>query len=170
MSGALARKGFRFQDLYLLRRVSEESASHFSSILESASPNPLAQPRFGIEVGTSAGSSADWNSVIEYDDRIEVIEAKSGIVSTGERIRFWRRLRREVQLGKTVSINAVLAVDPSVEETAKWEQLVTFACTAAEVPISEEPERVRTVAQLFAEAIWWLCHASESQAGSPALS
>jgi hypothetical protein len=170
MSGALARKGFRFQDLYLLRRVLEESASHFSSILESALPNPLAQPRFGIEVGTSAGSSADWDSVIEYADRTELIEAKSGSISRGERIIFWRRLRREVQLGKTVSINAVLAVDPSVDETAKWAQLATFASTATEVPISEEPERVSTVAQLFAEAIWWICHAPESQAGSPELS
>jgi hypothetical protein len=170
MSGALARKGFRFQDLYLLRRVLEESASRFSSILESESPKPLAEPRFGIEVGTSAGSSADWDSVIEYDDRTDLIEAKSGSISRGERIRFWRRLRREVQLGKTVSINAVLAVDPSIEETAKWDQLASFASTAAEVPISEEPERVSTAAQLFAEAIWWMCHAPESQAGSPALS
>jgi hypothetical protein len=170
MSGALARKGFRFQDLYLLRRVLEESASHFSSILESASLTPLAQPRFGIEVGTCAGSSADWDSVIEYDNRSELIEAKSGSISRAERVRFWRRLRREVQFGKPVTINAVLAVDPSVEETAKWEQLATFASTAAEVPISEEPQRVSTVAQLFAEAIWWMCRAPENQAGSPAMS
>ena len=76
MSGSLARKGFRFQDLYILRRFLEEGASHFSSILEAESSGPLAQPRFGIEVGTSAGSTADWDSVIRYDDRVEVIEAK----------------------------------------------------------------------------------------------
>src|SRR5882724_5428927 len=132
MSGSLARKGFRFQDLYILRRILEEGASHFASIIEVPPSERPHQPRFGIEVGTSAVSNDDWDSVIEYERRVEVIEAKSGCISKSKRIRFWRRLRREAQLNKNITVHPVLVVDPSAEETTKWKQLAAFSSAAVE--------------------------------------
>src|SRR5437868_5220959 len=125
MSGSLARKGFRFQDLYLLHRFLMEAANRFASgIDESGLLKRLPEPRFGIEATTSAeDKSPDWDIVIAYHDRVEVIEAKSGLVSRSERITFWKRLRREVQFSKQNKTCAVIALDPTTEDKAKWAQL-----------------------------------------------
>ena len=125
------------------------------------------QPRFGIEVGTDTDRAPDWDNVVEYVDRVEVIEAKSGDVSRADRIAFWKRLRREVRLAKNSNVHAILVTDPSTEDTAKWDQLANFSSTATTTPPSASPSRVANVGDLFSEAIWFLSHAPEHEVGSP---
>ena len=169
MNGSLARKGFRFQDLYILHRILAEIGRRFVDAAGDQLKAESGESRFGIEVGTDADRAPDWDNVIEYGDRIEVIEAKSGNVSRSDRIAFWKRLRREPGLAKNSNIRAILVVDPSAEETSKWEQLANFVSTAVTTSLTESPSRVTSVADLFDEAMWWLSNASEDEAGSPAI-
>lgn len=172
MNGSLARKGFRFQDLYILHRILTEIGTRFSDTAEDhLRAEKDGQSKFGIEVGTNADRAPDWDNVIEYVDRVEVIEAKSGDVSRTDRIAFWKRLRREAGFAKKNSdVRAILVVDPSAEDTSKWEQLANFSSTAVATPLTASPSRVTNVADLFAEAVWWLSNASEDEARSPAIS
>jgi hypothetical protein len=73
MSGALARKGFRFQDLYLLRRVLREAAEEFSHTVDGT---VFDQAKSGIEARVSAPNSPTWDSVVQYLESQEVIEVK----------------------------------------------------------------------------------------------
>lgn len=173
MSGSLARKGFRFQDLYLLHRVLIEAANRFMSrIDESGVAQRGPEPRFGIEATTSiGGKSPDWDIIIAYHDQLEVIEAKSGSISKSDRVAFWKRLRREGQFSKADNdVRAALAFDPMAEDRAKWAELAMTASSApSNTSTRQEPTRVLVAADLLAEALWWMCDASESEAGSPAL-
>src|SRR3954447_24572159 len=108
MSGSLARCGFRFQDLYLLRQMLRDTAETVAAKM-AGDGNP-APPllRFGIEATTSLAGSPDWDSLVEHADTIEVIEAKSGTISKDDRLALWRRLRREILSGAKKKIRPVL--------------------------------------------------------------
>src|SRR5206468_12829655 len=92
MSGALARKGFRFQDLYLLRRVWREAAEEFS---HSADGTVFHQTKFGIAARASAPNSPTWDSVVQYLENQEVMEVKSDTVKKADRVAVWKRHRTE---------------------------------------------------------------------------
>jgi hypothetical protein len=101
MSGLLARRGFRFQDLYLLRRILHDTADIVVAKIAGESTNAAPPLRFGIEAKTSAAGSPDWDSLISYPDTDEVIEAKSGTIGKDDRLALWRRLRRELVAATT---------------------------------------------------------------------
>lgn len=166
MSGALARKGFRFQDLYLLRRVLREAAEEFSHTVDSAISDPA---KFGIEARASAPNSPTWDSVVQYQKSREVIEVKSGTVTKADRVAFWKRLRREANVVRDKGIRPVLVVDPSSEETTKWSALPAMSSAPSKQSISAEPIRVCSTEDMLNEALWWMCKVSEREAGSPAL-
>jgi hypothetical protein len=168
MSGALARKGFRFQDLYLLRRVLREAAEEFSHTVDGTF---FDQAKFGIEARASAPNSPTWDSVVQYPESREVIEVKSGTVTKADRVAFWKRIRREANVVRDKHIRPVLVVDPSSEEIRKWSVLATVATRApSKKSVSAEPVRVSRTEGMLDEALWWMCEASEKESGSPALS
>ena len=168
MSGALARKGFRFQDLYLLRRVLREAAKAFARTVDGIIYD---QAKFGIEARASAPSSPTWDSVVEYLKNREVIEVKSGTITKADRVAFCKRLRREANVVRNKHIRPVLVIDPSGEEITKWSALATMsACAPSQQSISAEPVRVSSTEDLLNEALWWMCKASEKESGSPPLS
>ena len=168
MSGALARKGFWFQDLYLLRRVLREAAEEFSHSVDGTF---FDQAKFGIEARTSAPNSPTWDSVVQYLESREVIEVKSGTVTKADRVTFWKRLRREANVVRDKRIRPVLVVDPSSEEITKWQALATMSARApSKQNISAEPVRVSSSEDILNEALWWMCKVSEKECGSPPLS
>ena len=82
MNGSLARRGFRFQDLHSFTESLTEIGKRFADKRSiNLERKRIGESRFGIEVGTDADRAPDWDNVIEYVDRVEVIEAKSGDVS-----------------------------------------------------------------------------------------
>src|SRR6266540_2559734 len=168
MSGALARKGFRFQDLYLLRRVLREAAEEFSHTVDGT---VFHQTKFGIEARASAPNSPTWDSVVQYLEGREVIEVKSGTVTKADRVAFWKRLRREANVVRDKHIRPVLVVDPSSEEIRKWSALATMSTRApSKQSISAEPVRVSSTEDILNEALWWMCKVSEKESGSSPLS
>ena len=170
MSGSLARRGFRFQDLYLLRRILEEAASSLAAdVFGPDGSRRRSDLRFGIEARTSASGSSDWDGIISSVDECEVIEAKSGAITKGDRIAFWRRLRREAHRLNETSIHPVLVADPGREDIEKWQKLGTAAGSwCAEIPT--EPSRVSDADDLLAEALWAMCSALDGDRNEPALS
>lgn len=172
MSGSLARKGFRFQDLYLLRRVLREAAEQLSHVVGgSVAVSVRKEAQFGIEASVPAPSSPTWDSVVAYDDGREVIEAKSGALSKADRVTFWRRLRRELNITDYKDTRVVLVVDPSSEETSKWNGLAAAAAAESSKKFAaKNPARVISAEDLLNEALWWMCSVTEQEAGSPPLS
>jgi hypothetical protein len=168
MSGALARKGFRFQDLYLLRRVLREAAEEVSHTVDRT---VFDQAKFGIEACASAPNSPTWDSVVQYRDSREVIEVKSGTVTKADRVVFWKRLLREGHVVRDKHIRPVLVVDPSSEEITKWGALGTMSTHApSKQSTSAQPVRVSSTEDILDEALWWMCKVSEKETGSPPLS
>ena len=168
MSGALARKGFRFQDLYLLRRVLREAAEEFSHTVDGT---VFHQTKFGIEARASAPNSPTWDSVVQYLESREVIEVKSGTVTKADRVAFWKRLRKEANVVRDKHIRPVLVVDPSREEITKWRALATMSTRdPSSQSISAEPGRISNTEDVLNEALSWMCKVSEKESGSPPLS
>src|SRR6266480_3473425 len=157
MSGLFARRGFRFQDLYLLRRILRDTADTVAAKVASQDADTMLPLRFGIEAKTSAAETPDWDSIISSSDTNEVIEAKSGVIAKDDRLAMWRRLRREIIVGGEKQVRPVLVVDPTRERTEKWQALAVEAADrltrSGQQTVPEEPHAVRDVDDLLDEAL-----------------
>lgn len=168
MSGHLARKGFRFQDLYLLVRVLEavgkqldeswrQPASNFTVALDSL------QVRFGIEASARNSTDAnalDWDVLVSSPEQLELAEVKSGAVEKDDRLAFWNRLRGELTASSSQRVVPVLVVDPDVAgELATWTGLAALAGDRTKTGTVIEPVRgnVTNSQKLLQEALWCLC-------------
>lgn len=167
MSGALARQGFRFQDLYLLRRILQDTAdtvaTKFANKDVDASPTLL---RFGIEANTFATGSPEWDSLISYRDRTEVIETKSGSIRKDDRLVLWRRLRRESANATQKTITPVLVIDPTAESADRWQKLAAAAAdrlhaSRVKRTTPNAPDSVRNVDDLLDEAVSAMCSGTD---------
>lgn len=168
MSGLLARRGFRFQDLYLLRRILRGTAESVAAKIADGDANVAPSLRFGIEARTSTDGSPDWDSIISHSDTNEVIEAKSGTIGKDDRIVLWRRLRREIRNGGDKKILPVLVIDPTSENTPKWQQLASAAGNRLKLidghrAIPDEPQVVRDVNDLVDEAVSQICSSADGE-------
>jgi hypothetical protein len=171
MSGSLARRGFRFQDLYLLRRILDDTARTVAADIGAESARTFEQPlSFGIEATTSPSGSPDWDSIISSSDTNEVIEAKSGAIAKTDRMALWRRLRREIASGGDKEIRAVLVADPTTENLSKWEGLGVAAAARLygderTQSLPQIPDSVRNVDDLLDEAVSEMCSGSGATGG-----
>jgi hypothetical protein len=175
MSGPIARRGFRYQDLYLLRRVLPQLRQVFRRVWRAGGHEFLAALDadsliFGIEArprGSEEGA-APWDVTIADDRESEIIEAKSGAFPRSERQVLWHRLRRSVAASRGETFTPVLVIDPDKEEAEKWVQLTAAAASRpAAIPLAE-PRVVHTCADLLEEALWHLCEPGNSS--TPSLS
>src|SRR4051812_37323075 len=109
MSGEFARRGFIFQDLYLLQRALLEAANQFTD--ESRTRQDV---QFAVEARTVASdnATAPWDVLFLSGNECEVTEVKSGQLSRDDRLIFWRRLRRETAAHAYLIIPS-LVLDPS---------------------------------------------------------
>src|SRR5579862_1478603 len=108
MSGSTARKGFEFQDLYLLLRVLRAASDSLDSAWTKGTADVFHAgddhvPKFGIEASPRVAavhdpnpSGPDWDVLVLSRDKLEFAEAKSGAVQKEDRLAFWRRERREL--------------------------------------------------------------------------
>lgn len=138
MSGSDARRGFRYQDLYLLGRILPYLRNVFRmvwragghEVFSALDASPL---RFGIETKASNapadGEDATWDLTIADGQEEEIIEAKSGAVQRADRLVFWERLRKTVGLrvDQSLRLVPVLVVDPEAESMDKWRGLALAA-------------------------------------------
>jgi hypothetical protein len=169
MSGSDARRGFRYQDLYLLSRL----LPHVRDILRTVwrtgghevfaalDQSPL---RFGIEAKASdpPAHSGDpvWDLTISDGIEDEIIEAKSGKIQRGERVVLWERLRKTAAspARQGGNIVPVLVVDPDAESIEKWQGLAGAAAAFdGSVPRAQPSAPVRSAAQLLQEGLFALC-------------
>ncbi len=169
MSGSDARRGFRYQDLYLLSRLLPRvreilravwrTGGHelFSALDES----PL---QFGVEAKASGQSddstNAAWDVTITDGTEEEIIEAKSGDIQRPDRLVFWQRLRRTAasSVHQTATLVPALVADPDAESMDKWRGLAGAAnAFNGSVPILQPSAPVRGSAQLLEEALFALC-------------
>lgn len=172
MNGGFARHGFRFQDYYLLSRLLPWVRRALLGAWRSGAEDVvaalnLADVQFGIEAraGGDASELKDipaWDGIILEGHRLETIEAKSGEVTKPDRIAFWKRLRRTVASagGSAVDIVPVLVVaGMETSERAMWKELGTQPAGGKSRSARSPVRRVKTGAQLHAEAIHWLTDA-----------
>jgi hypothetical protein len=172
MSGHVARKGFLFQDLYLLLRVLRTASESLDSAWRAGSDAigalDLLPRRFGLEASASAAAKAtpdadslDWDVVVLGESKFEFAEVKSSVVTKSDRIAFWRRLRRELARDSNASalLVPILVVDPSnSDKLNKWQELAQAAVAFSALPPSQEPAgNVLTGDHLLEEALWWMC-------------
>jgi hypothetical protein len=178
MSGHIARKGFLFQDLYLLFRVLQTAGESLESGWRSASNNLVDQlnivsQRFGIEASATASgddgeasSRLDWDVLVRGDTKLEFAEVKSGSVTKTDRLAFWKRLRRELARvpDSDVLLLPILVVDPRKSDSLeKWEALPLAAADySASVPSRDPSGNVLTTKHLLEEALWWICSPDRS--------
>ena len=165
MSGLLARRGFRFQDLYLLRRILRDTADAVAAKIASQDADTRLPLQFGIEAKTSPAETPDWDSIILCSATNEVIEAKSGVIAKDDRLAMWRRLRREVIGSGDRQVRLVLVVDPICERTEKWQALARQAADcltrSRQQTVPEQPRAVRDVGDLLDEALSQICGAED---------
>lgn len=175
MSGYIARKGFRYQDLYLLMRVLEAVREVIDRSWTAGQTNvtlSLDQMswRFGIEALSRLDASGilDWDVIVKSPGRTELAELKSGTVARDDRIAFWRRIRRE-GVDALERIHPVLVLDPDTAGTLEhFEGLAQVAHgTALAAPTNCEG-KVTSPEKLLQEAMWTLCDPSDTS-GGPAL-
>lgn len=178
MSGHIARKGFRYQDLYLLLRVLRSGSGSLESAWRSGANNVLevldANPaRFGIEAADSqadSGQVTDWDVLVLDGERFEFAEVKSGEVGKQDRITFWNRVRRELQnrLSDAIPLVPVLVIDPEkIGNIGIWSELAEKAATFTSTPPSEEPRgNVVSSTKLLNEALWIICSPDDTSDGS----
>src|SRR5437868_6096778 len=112
MSGEFARRGFVFQDLFLLRRVLDEAARQFGG--DATLPNV----RFAVEARTLRleNQNSPWDVLFLQGNECEVAEVKSGQIKREDRLIFWKRLRREAKTPHAFLITPALVIDPSSGE------------------------------------------------------
>lgn len=151
MGGDTARRGFQYQDRYLLLQLLKEAATSLK--------DGRAQKRFGVEAQTpqDAGSSPAWDVIIQDGFLYDVVEVKSGSVERLDRLVFWRRLRTEATSArrKSIIIRPLVVLDPSASSVDSWlsiPEIVNFN----KLP-DRAPRRVTSPTELVAEALWFLC-------------
>ena len=165
MSGSTARKGFEFQDLYLLLRVLRAAGDSLDSAWTKGTADVFhdgidQMPQFGIEAspgiaagGDSSALGPDWDVLVLSRNKLEFAEAKSGVVHKQDRLAFWRRLRRELHryASQVHTLVPALAVDPSKSgDLTKWLGLASEAVGfAAELPTKEPAVDVCSASQLL---------------------
>ncbi len=164
MSGYIARKGFRYQDLYLLLRVLEATGSALYEGWGLGNPNlpaRLDNPslRFGIEGNASSTTpgTLDWDILIDAPASLELAELKSGAITRDDRLAFWRRIRRE---GPTTlkRVAPTLVVDPDTAgQLEHFSGLAEFARGAAAITPALFDGHVNSTEKLYKEALWTLC-------------
>ena len=182
MSGHIARKGFLFQDHYLLLRVLRAASESLDSAWRAGSSNVIDELgrvplRFGLEASPAAvasdstdSASLDWDVLVLGGSRFEFAEVKSGALTKDARITFWQRVRRELTRDPhaTALLVPVLVVDPSkLNALDKWHTLAQVAAAFSTPPPSQEPTgNVLTANHLLEEALWWMCRPDTSLEGS----
>ncbi len=182
MSGSIARRGFRFQDAYLLHRVFTELQQALreacdTGLVPEEDWGQAVTARFGVEAKPRSGDTEsdvdawDWDVFVEKPDRFELAEVNSGEIDRDDARVFWRRLRNAVAVEPDCPsrLVPVLVADPEkIDGEARWEELAPQADRfTGTLPVSE-PARVTSSAQMLEDALWWMCAASEQVAGSPA--
>jgi len=178
MSGISARKGFLYQDYYLLKRLLSASAGRMDELWTrgGAEWSERGLSRFGIEARSIAddpsGESRDWDVVVETSDGLELIEVKSGELKRSDALAFFARLRRESRqaLGSSRAVILVLVVDPEKagELYLKLRGLsAAVSATDCVVPSNEPTGNITNVAKLGAVALWSLCGEGKDLDGAP---
>ncbi len=164
MPGDTARRGFQFQDRYLLHCLLMEAADYIGG--DRNSPK-----RFGIEARTGTATlefTPMWDVTIEERDIWDVVEVKSGKLSKDDRLTFWRRLKRELAFARDSQkrIRPVLVLDSAVDPVSfkNFSELTILARESLQPP-SVAPERVTDAASLWAEAVWFLTREESEQYG-----
>lgn len=165
MSGSDARKGFKYQDNYLLFRVLRAAADCLQIAWESGANDVLqildnSTLQFGIEASSIEGNGPDWDVLVLDAKKLEFIEVKSGVIGKADRITFWKRLRKEINRSLTDAnnITPVLVVDPQKNDNlTKWQGLDGVAAAYSSKPLSEPMGNVLTPEQLLTEALWYMC-------------
>jgi hypothetical protein len=182
MGGFSARKGFLYQDLYLLFRVLRDASDSLGRAWVDGANDAFqllnkSQTRYGIEASprdsaadaSGAKPGPDWDVLILRQSRLEFAEVKSGTISKDDRISFWLRLRRELSTiaQGAYEVTPVLVVDPDkAGDLTKWQELAATASQfSGRAPPAEPTNNVHTAAQLLDEALWWLCRPESSGNG-----
>ena len=178
MSGSDARRGFRYQDLYLLSRLLTRVREVLRTVWRTGGNELFAALdasalRFGLEAKPNASpldqTEAPWDITVSDGAEEEIIEAKSGEIQRHDRLVFWRRLRNAARLRlnhDTILIPA-LVVDPEAESIGKWRGLADAAAGFTGGVTTAEPNTpVRGSGQLLEEALFSLC-AADTQAVIP---
>ena len=181
MSGSRARRGFRFQDAFLLSRVLDELRLVLSDAWNRPGESEAGwtdglSHTFGVEAKPRSESASrltenllDWDVSARLPDRDEWIEVKSGSVSKEDRRAFWCRMRETLSALQDDGgrFHPGLAADPTeLDDLERWQELAVEATRFAGTPPQEEPT-VRTSTGLLEEALWWTCQAPEQTSGSP---
>jgi len=153
MGGDTARLGFRYQDLYLLRRILGAMAEH-------AETGVRPDVTFGIEGKASPdlqGDSPVWDVVLRLPTETEVAEVKSGAMSKAERSVFWERLRKEAGRTPVKRIIPKLVCDPGkIGNIDPWTGLATAVSTRSKRIPPKPKGNVTTSNRLCDEALWFL--------------
>jgi hypothetical protein len=170
MNGHAARRGFLFQDLYLLLRVLRAAGKYLDEAWAQATADPVTAfdripLSFGIEASRRMDSTGatviDWDVLVGNEEEFEVAEVKSGAVTKDDRLAYWVRLRRELGIdgGAKQLLVPVLVVDPEKsDELDKWHGLAAAAQHFKGAVPAEAPRGyVITHDDLLAEALWHVC-------------
>ncbi|MDQ0878963.1 hypothetical protein QFZ77_007622 [Paenibacillus sp. V4I3] len=171
MSGLIARYGFRFQDLFLLKKI----IAHIGEIQRAKTDGtpPPAELRFGVEASVPTSEAKDWDVLVLRTHVKQVMEVKSGQITAEDRRAFWLRLREELfRAGEQHDqILPVMVIDsekpPSAAEA--WAALgtrMTFEENLRDIhPPLKPPGRVDRERKLIDEALFWICRATRSKIG-----
>jgi len=90
-SGRLARFGFRFSDLVLIKRaLTHLKTRRAAKISGTAAP---ISPVFRVESPAATGAP-DWDIQEDHGDALVIDEVKSGRLSADDRREMWKRIRR----------------------------------------------------------------------------
>lgn len=167
VSGAIARRGFRFQDHYLIHRILVHIATRREALL---SGEPVtASLKFGIETPLQRGTdSLDWDTLVIGTTETEVIEVKGGAVDKADRHAFWRRLREELlnsgdQHSSIIPTLVINQENPPAAVDA-WRNMSNGSAHGFVQTLSlpdATPSQVSTDEGLVKEALYWLCKATE---------
>ena len=169
MSGIIARRGFSYQDSYLLLSVLEALGEEYSAVWNNAR-DAYKPPRFGIEASTKTdavwrpdGQLLDWDMLVRRDQGTELTEVKSGAVVKADRKHLWLRLRRELSLATRNEVRPRLVVDPDRLSGGEiWREFARNVWAFTDPIPANAPERVTTSRQLVEEALWFLCSADSA--------
>jgi len=173
MSGSIARKGFLFQDLYLLFRVLTAASKSLDASWDAGASNPIealgmSSCRFGLEASNSDTAIAkDWDVLVHEESRLEYAEVKSGAINKQDRLVYWERLRRELAgaANSGTFVVPILVVDPQeLDSIDKWQGLANEAASfVPSFPLDAPSGNVLTSRDLLDEAMWALCRTDETK-------
>lgn len=177
VSGHLARKGFRYQDLYLLLRMLEVAGKELDQCWIQPAPNFAAALdtlpiRFGIEASPRPDNAGvlDWDVLVSNAQQLELAEVKSGSVDKDDRIAFWRRLRRELSSTSPQDVIPILVVDPdALSDLSLWSGFAkAVRDSSPSKAVNPLKGNVTSSEKLLQEAMWYLCGENETKgAGIP---